>query len=168
MISLVWLVSLALVCWCEWANAARDERSPLGTYTKTHSWKTNAWEWKQKNTSPCTETQRSSHTVLLLHTRIHTHTPQKKRKIAHKHKFIKSYIVLAGLKSQIHQLVEAHAQTRRCTVRACLDVCKNNKANLVKGVGGEAARQKDINSLSEFNNRGGEGVGGGEGTGWWW
>lgn len=36
-------------------------------------------------------------------------------------------------------------------------MCKNNKANLVKGVGGEAARQKDINSLSEFNNRGGGG-----------
>lgn len=39
---------------------------------------------------------------------------------------------------------------------------KNNKENLVKGVGGEAARQKDINSLSEFNNRGGGGGVGGE------
>lgn len=39
----------------------------------------------------------------------------------------------------------------------CVQTCKNNKANLVKGVGGEAARQKDINSLSEFNNRGGGG-----------
>lgn len=38
-----------------------------------------------------------------------------------------------------------------------IHTCKNNKANLVKGVGGEAARQKDINSLSEFNNRGGGG-----------
>lgn len=36
-------------------------------------------------------------------------------------------------------------------------MCKNNKANLVKGVEGEAARQRDINSLSEFNNRGGGG-----------
>lgn len=33
-------------------------------------------------------------------------------------------------------------------------MCRNNKENLVKGVGGEAARQKDINSLSEFNKRG--------------
>lgn len=40
-------------------------------------------------------------------------------------------------------------------------MCKNNKANLIKGVGGEAARQKDINSLSESNKRGG---GGGEGV----
>lgn len=38
-----------------------------------------------------------------------------------------------------------------------IHTCKNNKANLVKGVGGEAARQKDINSLSEFDNRGGGG-----------
>lgn len=38
-----------------------------------------------------------------------------------------------------------------------IHTCKNNKANLVKGVGGEAARQKDINSLSEFNKRGGGG-----------
>lgn len=36
---------------------------------------------------------------------------------------------------------------------------EHNKANLVKGVGGEAARQKDINSLSEFNKRGGGGSG---------
>lgn len=40
-------------------------------------------------------------------------------------------------------------------------MCKNNKANLIKGVGGEPARQKDINSLSESNKRGG---GGGEGV----
>lgn len=39
----------------------------------------------------------------------------------------------------------------------CIHTCKNNKANLVKGVGGEAARQKDINSPSEFNKRGGGG-----------
>lgn len=35
------------------------------------------------------------------------------------------------------------------------------KANLIKGVGGEAAKQGDINSLSESNNRGG-------GVGWRW
>lgn len=46
--------------------------------------------------------------------------------------------------------------------RVCIHTCKNNKANLIKGVGGEAARQKDINSLSESNNRGGGGVGGRE------
>lgn len=50
-----------------------------------------------------------------------------------------------------------HVQMHSRTVRARTHTCKNNKANLVKGVGGEAARQKDINSLSEFNNRGGGG-----------
>lgn len=37
-----------------------------------------------------------------------------------------------------------------------IHMCKNNKRKrLVKGVGGEAARQKDINSPSEFNKRDG-------------
>lgn len=41
-----------------------------------------------------------------------------------------------------------------------IHTCKTNKENLIKRVGGEAARQNDINSLSESNNRGGGGVGG--------
>lgn len=43
-------------------------------------------------------------------------------------------------------------------------MCRKNKAKLGEGVGGEAARQRDINSLSEFNNRGGRGMEG-EGEG---
>lgn len=56
-----------------------------------------------------------------------------------------------------HSNCYACTNTHSHTVQVCIHTCKNNKANLVKGVGGEAARQKDINSLSEFNKRGGGG-----------
>lgn len=65
------------------------------------------------------------------------------------------------LKTQIRHFAAAHLQTHMCALAfTCTQKSKNNKENLVKGVGGEAARQKDINSLSEFNNRGGGGGGG--------
>lgn len=66
--------------------------------------------------------------------------------------------------NELRRNAEIRCNTCPHTVRECLHVCKNNKANLVREVGGEAARQKDINSLSELNNRGGGG--GGAGRGW--
>lgn len=141
MISLVWLGSLASAFWVRVGQRCLRSETlpPLGTRTR-QTWKTNA----QKKTIPRVDTKLSIHTLLFLHTCIQqqthktTHTP------------------LQGLK-RTNLLRRMYEHTSTHCPSAHTHTCKNNKANLVKGVGGEAARQKDINSLSEFNNRGGGG-----------
>lgn len=98
------------------------------------------WRNKERNTriTDTSPQSKNRHFILFIHT--NTQTVQKKKVM------------------QTDQDLSEHT----CTIGLCLHMCKNNKAKLVKGVGGEAARQKDINSLSEFNNRGGGGGGAGQ------
>lgn len=78
--------------------------------------------------------------------------PEQKRRTV----TLSSWYTLACM--QTVRKAKAHWHTQRFVVAhmharifgLCLHMCKNNKANLVKRVGGEAAKQKDINSLSEI------------------
>lgn len=127
---------------CEWANSAWDQRPPHRPPARTqntHSWKTNVQTHTKRNKS------------LYRHKALHTHVEKR-----HRNKNRQTHKTPAK-NSNTPVCCNARTNTHSRNVRVCVQMCKNNKANLVKGVGGEAARQKDINSLSEFNNRGGGG-----------
>lgn len=92
------------------------------------------------------------HKSWLSHFALATHTHTQKTPCKNNLKAIHT-----PTRTQTHQYFVMHLQTHICALSKCIHTCKNNKANLIKGVGGEAARQKDINSLSESNKRGGGG-----------